>query len=47
MIITHPKYYTSEGEITADELVELIENNFHNGHFYENINDFIISITKL
>ncbi|ELE7459259.1 hypothetical protein RB912_001679 [Campylobacter upsaliensis] len=44
MIITHPKYYTSEGEITADELVELIENNFHNGHFYENINDFIISI---
>ncbi|EAJ8475053.1 hypothetical protein BKO80_08520 [Campylobacter upsaliensis] len=25
MIITHPKYYTSEGEITADELVELIE----------------------
>lgn len=36
MIITHPKYYTSEGEITADELVELIENNFHNGHFYEN-----------
>lgn len=26
MIITHPKYYTSEGEITADELVELIEN---------------------
>ncbi|EGK8126550.1 hypothetical protein IO368_001655 [Campylobacter upsaliensis] len=44
MIITHPKYYTSEGEITADELIELIENNFHNGHFYENINDFIISI---
>ncbi|EAK2503018.1 hypothetical protein BFQ37_08325 [Campylobacter upsaliensis] len=44
MIITHPKYYTSKGEITADELVELIENNFHNGHFYENINDFIISI---
>lgn len=44
MIITHPKYYTSDGEITADELVELIENNFHNGHFYENINDFIISI---
>ncbi|EAJ0236482.1 hypothetical protein V9966_000078 [Campylobacter upsaliensis] len=39
MIITHPKYYTSEGEITADELVELIENNFHNGHFYENITD--------
>ncbi|MCR2101525.1 hypothetical protein [Campylobacter upsaliensis] len=44
MIITHPKYYTSEGEITKIELIELIENNFHNGHFYENINDFIISI---
>ncbi|MCR2105123.1 hypothetical protein CUPS4244_08555 [Campylobacter upsaliensis] len=44
MIITHPKYYTSEGEITKTELIELIENNFHNGHFYENINDFIISI---
>ncbi|EAI0017240.1 hypothetical protein E0F87_07580 [Campylobacter upsaliensis] len=45
MIITHPKYYTSEGEITADELVELIENNFHNGHFMKTlINDFIISI---
>ena len=28
MIITHPKYYTSEGEITADELVELIEKNY-------------------
>ncbi|MCR2096768.1 hypothetical protein [Campylobacter upsaliensis] len=41
MIITHPKYYTSEGEITADELVELIENNFHNGHEGE-----IIEINK-
>lgn len=44
MIVTHPKYYTSEKEITADELVKLIENNFHNDHFCENINDFIISI---
>lgn len=37
MIITHPKYYTSKGEITADELVELIENNFHNGHFMKTL----------
>ncbi|HEP3231339.1 TPA: hypothetical protein VCM61_000369 [Campylobacter upsaliensis] len=45
MLINHPQYYTSEGEITTDELSELIENTLYSkGYFNENINDFNLSI---